>query len=99
MDTPKLSKKWNKHIGIIVKDPQRAAGGISLLTNFVYLSRPYYVSINGLNPVPLHLFTVPNNNNDEMFLIGLDIINQHSSIISKFNGEVKLVIMNQKEEF
>jgi len=34
-----------------------------------------------------------------MFLIVFDLINRYNLIISKFNGEIKLVIMEQKDEF
>jgi len=70
--------------------------------NLIELDNPLYISINGLNPVPIYTLIVPiiepENHKSMMFLIGLDIINQHTSIISKFNNKVELRITNQKEE-
>lgn len=72
------------------------------VVNLIHLKNPLYITINGLNPVPVYYLLIPllepEEESNMLFLIGLDIINQHSSIISKFNGKVELRITNQKEE-
>lgn len=79
-----------------------ACGGKSHVDT-IFFKNPLYVSINGLDPVPIYQMIVPlfppKNVEEFLLLIGLDVINQYSSIISRFDGKVCLRIMNQKEEF
>lgn len=69
---------------------------------YVFLSKPLYISIGGLKPVPINHLAVPvelpENISNFMFLVGLDVINQHTSIISRFNGDVHLKIVKQRDE-
>lgn len=78
------------------------ANGNIFSVNLIYLKNPLYISVEGLNPVPVYYLLVPIEEPDEntefLFLIGLDIINQLSSTISMFNGKVQLRLTNQKEE-
>jgi hypothetical protein len=79
-----------------------AAGNNSYFTPFIFLNEPLYVSIGGLNPIPINYLTIPliqpENPSGMMLLIGLDVLNQYTSTISKFNGEVQLRITEQREE-
>ena len=65
----------------------------------VELNPPMYLSIDNLKPVKLTKFLVGISENDSLMpLLGLDIINQYTSTISNFNGNVELRIQNQREE-
>jgi hypothetical protein len=67
---------------------------VQLTINF-FLTKPLYVKIGDLDSIPVYTFFISLTNDEkEIFLIGLDVINQHSSIISRFNGTAKLVIIN-----
>lgn len=64
----------------------------------VYLKKPFYVSIEGLNPVEIYYFTVPLEKETLTSLIGMDIISQHTVLLSKFDGKYGIRITELKEE-
>ena len=97
---PRISKHWKKIIGSIKPVKIALAVGSGTIVNQIYLTKPLYVRIGNLDHVSVNTFFIPlDEDENELFLLGLDVINQHSSIISRFDGKVKLVIMNQKDEF
>lgn len=55
-------------------------GGNKYFTNLIFLDEPLYISIDGLKQVPIYNLIVsveePDNIQDMMHLIGLDVINQ-----------------------
>ena len=74
------------------------AGGLNINMTIIYFKQPIYISVSGLNPVEIHKLVVPTSFQEYEFLIGLDIINQYTSIISKFDGKIELMVQNQREE-
>jgi hypothetical protein len=79
-----------------------AANNIQCLVDLIVLHTPLYISINGLNPVPIMHLLVPIKrpicDTNFTYLIGQDILTQHTYIQSKFDGKVQLRIINQREE-
>lgn len=95
--------EWYNHVDTVELIDSGIPCGLSTRVRVILLKKPLFISINGLDPVPifkLYLPLLPPATVDSfLFLVGLDVINQHSSIISKFDGRVCLKIMNQREEF
>lgn len=62
-----------------------------------------YISIVGLNSVPIKIFSVPSEYPPDrkfpMYLFGLDAITQYSSTISNFDDKIQLRITNQRYEY
>jgi len=89
---------WSENIGFTEDITLNMPTGNSSV-KLVLLKNPMYISIGNLKPVIIHKFLMGLRKEDNLMpLLGLDIINQHTSIISKFNGNIELRITNQREE-
>ena len=70
-----------------------------IYVNMIYLKKPLYVTIKGLNPVPIYILSVPLLSKGTLpNLIGLDVISQYTMMISNFNGIVEMRFTEQREE-
>lgn len=97
-----LLQLWNSNIKNIRPILVNGANSTQSSVNLIIFKNPVYISINGLKPVPIFQLLVPvktpTDDNISMFLLGMDVISQYTSIISKFNGIVQLRIVEQREE-
>lgn len=93
--------EWNK-IGFTKEIASFViANGSSNIVNILYFTRPMFVSIEELPQVKGYKFVLPLTADDAIscvILLGVDIINQYTSIISRFDGNVQLRIMKQRDE-
>ena len=69
------------------------------IEKFIILKQPLYISINGLKPVPIYYFTIPNNPNNIVNIIGMDILSQYTVIFGVFNGLYQCRIMETEDNF
>jgi len=65
----------------------------------VFLKNPIYVSIEGLKPVTVNSFLVPEQKpQDEIKLVGIDILSQYSWCYGNFDDEDQLIIKEKKKK-
>jgi len=67
--------------------------------NFISLKNPLYVSLNGLKPVPIYYFNIPNGVNMSVPIIGMNILSQYTIIFGDFHGVYQCKIIEKGEEF
>jgi hypothetical protein len=88
-----------KHWHECYLDTQRVVFNVA---DIILLKYPLYITIEGLNPVPIMYFLVStepiNKDPRYMYLIGLDVLNQHTWLYSQFDGKKLLKITNLREE-
>jgi len=94
-----MFSEWNKKIGDTNNGFMYVAGGYKIPIINIIFNEPLYESIEGLKPVPVHKFYITfEENPDQMILLGLDVIDQHTSILSNYSGRTQLRISNQRDE-
>lgn len=89
----------NRLIGAKRYSTIRCAGTSTIEVIYVFLIEPLFVSVGGLNPVPIYCFVVPIEPNDELYLISLDVLDQLTMIKSNFKEGHGIILMNQRKEF
>jgi len=94
----KMGRKWNMRIGAVYSTETTSAGENITEVVTVFLKYPLYISVGGLEPVPIHSFNVPIEPNDELYLIGNDILNKHTYMVSKFSEGIGMKIIKQRTE-
>ncbi len=83
----------------LVNDVMGVAGGGTIPIKKIYMNEPLYESIEGLDPVEMHEFWIPLHPcQNQMILMGLDMIDQHTSGISLYGNRVMMKIQNQRDE-
>jgi hypothetical protein len=65
--------------------------------NIIYFQTPLYMSV--LQMVPIYAFIVGlEEENKLMPLLGIDVINNYTSTISRFDGKIQLRITDLRDE-